>query len=211
MKSLWRKLLTDESGVVISSELALVGTVGVLGMVVGLESVTSSVTSELNDLAGAFGAIDQSFNFRSIRKAGHARVAGSGFNDRGDNCDCIEISQSDVGGLSGSSSLVSGGSVQSNVVQGFVAQTSVCSNTPLVDGTVVQERVLEELPVEKCPEDVIIEEHIIRRRVRSDCDTTLRATPKSTIQTLPPKSKPEVEQETIEIKPKNEIKPKKKS
>lgn len=81
MKNLWQKLLADETGVVLSSEIALVGTVGVLGMVVGLEAVTSSVNSELNDLASAFGAIDQSYNYRSIAKPGHAWVRGSGYND----------------------------------------------------------------------------------------------------------------------------------
>ncbi len=105
MKNLWQQLLADEMGVVLSSELALVGTVGVLGMVAGLEAVTRSVTSELNDLSSAFGAIDQSFNYRGISKAGHARASGSGFNDRGDLGDCVLISQNDVSGASGAGGL----------------------------------------------------------------------------------------------------------
>lgn len=186
MKSLWKKLLMDESGVVISSELALVGTVGVLGMAVGLEAVTSSVTSELNDLASAFGAIDQSFNYRSIGKVGHAWVRGSGFNDRGDFCDCGVISQTDVGGLVGASNIVSG-----EFTQGEVAQAAVVS-APVVQETVVEERVVDEVLVEpevlvECP-DEIIEEHIIRRRVRADCDKTLRVVPKAPKATLQPHS-----------------------
>ncbi len=186
MRSFLEKLLMDESGVVISSELALVGTVGVLGMVVGLEAVTSSVTSELNDLASAFGAIDQSYSYRSIAKPGHAWVRGSGFNDRGDACDCIVISQTDVVGKE----------------QGIVAQQAIVSSAPVLQETVVEERVIDEVLVQpevlvECPEDEIIEEHIIRRRVRADCDKTLRVVPKANMQPLSPNLNPKPQLEPM--------------
>lgn len=175
MKNLWLRLLADETGVILSSEIALIGTVGVLGMVVGLESVTSAVTNELNDLASAFGALDQSYNYRSIRKLGHARVSGSGFNDGRDFCDCELIVQSDVSGQFGQ-----GFSQTNGISQSAVSQSAIVS-APVVREQIIKERVIEEVvepvivnavaPV--CPDDEIIEEHIIRRRVRSDCSTKL--------------------------------------
>lgn len=200
MKSLWKKLWTDETGVVLSSEIALVGTVGVLGMVVGLEAVSCAVTSELNDLASAFGAIDQTYNFRSISKAGHARVSGSGFNDRRDVCDCELISQTDVGGFNGQG----GGSSQALVAQAAVVQTA-----PLVREEIIEERVIDEVIVEPtvitviCPEDEIIEERIIRRRVKADCSTTSTKTIVPRATTAAPKAKaikPQPEPEKVETK-----------
>lgn len=211
MKSLWQKLLADEAGVVLSSEIALVGTVGVLGMVVGLEAVTSSVNSELNDLASAFGAIDQSYNYRSIAKVGHAWVKGSGFNDRGDYCDCDVVVSTDVVGQS-----------SGELVQNSSSQSVVVNSAPVVREEVIEERVVDEVLVEQpqvcpCPEDEIIEEHIIRRRVRSDCDKTLHVVPQT--QVVPqikahkplPTMKPELEKPRPKSQPeKIETKPKKK-
>ncbi len=178
MKDLWQRLLEDETGVILSSEMALVGTVGVLGMVVGLEAVSCAVTTELNDLSSAFGALSQSYNYRSISKAGHARFNGSGFNDSSDVCDCQLITQTDVGGQSGAGFSQGGGFSQS-----FGGQNALVSPAPVVREQVIEERVVDEVLVEPttikaavqdCPDDEIIEEHIIRRRVRADCAKTIR-------------------------------------
>ena len=179
MKSLWKRLFEDETGVVLSAEIALVGTVGVLGMVVGLEAVTSAVNNELNDFASAIGAIDQSYNYRSIAKPSHAWVRGSGYNDRGDFCDCVPLVATDVGGKSG----VCGASEDS------FSQSAVVSTAPVVREQIVQERVIDEVivepaPVVACPEDEIIEEHIIRRRVRADCDKSHKVVPHTKIAPL---------------------------
>lgn len=100
-----RKLFNDEAGFVISAELVLVLTIGVLGMVIGLASLRDSLTSELVDLSAAFGAFDQTFNFRSVSRPsslgigkGHGNVRGSGFADTTDECDCIGITFTDVCG-----------------------------------------------------------------------------------------------------------------
>lgn len=218
MKSLWQKLLADEKGVILSSEIALVGTVGVLGMVVGLEAVTSAVNSELNDFASAIGALDQSYGYRSIAKLGHGWVRGSGFNDRGDFCDCVPIIQSDVFGKSG----IGGFSEATGFSQSSVSQSAVVNSAPVVRDQVIDERVIEEVLVEQpqvcpCPEDEIIEEHIIRRRVRADCDRTLQVVPQTQMvpQTKIPKPqpilKPEIEKPKSKAPPeKTESKPKKK-
>lgn len=99
-----RKLINDEAGFVVSAELVLVLTIAVLGMVVGLTSVRDSLLNEFCDLSSAFGALDQSYNYRGALKAAagtpahHARVYGAGFNDGSDDCDCKNISYPDVCG-----------------------------------------------------------------------------------------------------------------
>jgi hypothetical protein len=89
LKALWN----DQNGFVVSAELVLVMTIAVLAMLVGLHSVSKSVVQELNDVASAFGAIDQSYCFNGLQKCGHSHVSGSGFSDRNDNCDCTIIVQ----------------------------------------------------------------------------------------------------------------------
>ena len=206
MKKMWQKLLADEAGVVLSSELALVGTVGVLGMVVGLDAVTCSVTSELNDLASAFGAIDQGYTYRGVSKASHARANGSGYVDRGDNCDCALITQPDVSGARSP-----GGSSQGGGFSQLTTSENITVNSaPIVREQVLSERVIDEVPVEQQPakeavpawrDDDIIEEHIIRRRVRSDCDTTTIEIPKSKSTKAMPRLQPEPEPTKAEANP----------
>jgi hypothetical protein len=47
LKTLWN----DESGVILSAEIVLVGTILVLGMITGLVELQSSVIGELQDVA----------------------------------------------------------------------------------------------------------------------------------------------------------------
>ncbi|MGZ0172179.1 MAG: hypothetical protein ACKVHE_21770 [Planctomycetales bacterium] len=89
-------LLNDEAGFIISAELILVMTIGVLAMVVGLTAVRDAVIHELNDLSHAFGAVSQSYNVTGLKKCSgdggsHAYVQGFGFNDSEDECDCHVI------------------------------------------------------------------------------------------------------------------------
>lgn len=101
----FEKLWSEETGLVLSAELVLVLTIGVLAMVVGLNAVASSLNQELNDIAGAFGAIDQTYAysgfvnplgygsaFGAVGTCGsHSFVRGSGYIDAADACDCSEI------------------------------------------------------------------------------------------------------------------------
>lgn len=74
LKSLWK----DESGVVVSAETVLVGTVGVLGAVAGLSQVSHAVDAELKEVSFAIRSLDQSYGY-----CGHqtccAWTAGSSF------------------------------------------------------------------------------------------------------------------------------------
>lgn len=59
MRELLKKLVQDENGMIISSEIVLVGTILVLGSIVGLASLSHAVTHELNDVAQA---CDKAYN-----------------------------------------------------------------------------------------------------------------------------------------------------
>ncbi len=171
MKNLWQRLLEDETGVIVSSELALVGTVGVLGMVVGLESVSTAVTQELTDLSSAYRSLNQSYSYRSISKDQHARFSGSCFTDAGAG-----------GGILGTADVngQQGGSANSQTVFGNSAQTVSTNSIQVLRGQAFEE-VIEEVPVTiksveaVCPDDEIIEEHVIRRRVKANSAATLDA------------------------------------
>jgi hypothetical protein len=83
-------LADDEAGFILSGELVLILTIGVLSMVVGLNACSKSVVQELNDVAQAIGAVEQTFYYKGMR--GHkACVNGSCFNDSQDECDCAVI------------------------------------------------------------------------------------------------------------------------
>lgn len=59
MRELLKKLIKDENGMIISSEIVLVGTILVIGSIVGLASLSHAVNNELNDVARA---CDKSYN-----------------------------------------------------------------------------------------------------------------------------------------------------
>jgi hypothetical protein len=71
-------LLRDDRGLVLSSEMVLVGTLGVIGATVGLKAAADSVDAELRDFARAIRSLDQSYCFEGTRGCG-AWTAGSSF------------------------------------------------------------------------------------------------------------------------------------
>ena len=79
-------LIHDEAGFIVSAELVLVATVGVLAMVVGLSEVALNVNNELEDIGSAFGSINQTFVQKGV--LGHQGYsAGTEFKDNADHCD----------------------------------------------------------------------------------------------------------------------------
>jgi len=62
MLGLLKKLWNDDAGFVLSSELMLIATIVVLSVIVGLSEVSLAINSELNDVAHAFGAVNQGYN-----------------------------------------------------------------------------------------------------------------------------------------------------
>ena len=88
-----KKFWNDESGVIISAELVLVLTIAVLSMVVGLAEVATAVNTELNDVANAIGALNQTYAFGGFGSlpGGTTKIKGytfgSAWGDTIDDCD----------------------------------------------------------------------------------------------------------------------------
>ena len=105
-----RNLFNDENGFLISAELVLIFTLVFCAVAVGVSVVRDSLVQELGDVAEAIGALDQSYNYRSISASidpngNHATCAGSGFNDEEDDCDCRGITLTATTGKSDPSTL----------------------------------------------------------------------------------------------------------
>ncbi len=58
---IFNALATDENGFIVSAEIVLVGTILVLGVIVGLTELSYGVNQELEDLGSAIGSINQSY------------------------------------------------------------------------------------------------------------------------------------------------------
>ena len=86
MQNLITKLYNDEAGFIVSSELVLVATIGVLAMIVGLAEVSHNVNQELEDVGTAVGRMNQSYTYNGFSGA-KGKVAGSEFRDTTDVCD----------------------------------------------------------------------------------------------------------------------------
>lgn len=86
MTHLLNQLHADDAGFIVSSELVLVATIVVLGLIVGLAEVANNVNQELEDVGSAFGQINQTYVIQGA--TGHkAWIAGSHFHDAADDCD----------------------------------------------------------------------------------------------------------------------------
>lgn len=58
-----QQLWCDEGGLVLSAEAVTIGTVGVIGAVVGLNAASTAVDQELKEFAGAIRSLDQSYGY----------------------------------------------------------------------------------------------------------------------------------------------------
>ncbi len=93
LRTLCKKLIANESGLILSAELVLVLTIAVIGMVTGLACIQQAVVYELNDVGLAFSSLNQTYwtpsyrggwkNFGGGRKS---FVAGSSFIDAFNGC-----------------------------------------------------------------------------------------------------------------------------
>ncbi len=91
------RLFNDEAGFLISAELVLIFTLVFCAVAVGVAMVKDAVATEFSDVAEAIGALNQSYNFRSLQaeasmgSTDHATCTGSGFVDEADDCDCVGL------------------------------------------------------------------------------------------------------------------------
>lgn len=79
MTNLLTALWNDEQGFLVSSELIIISTILVLGLMVGLSSLQSALVFELQDLAFAFSSLNQSFAFPGFFGCRGSFVGGSFF------------------------------------------------------------------------------------------------------------------------------------
>jgi len=86
MSAIWRSLLRDERGFVITAELVLISTVLILGLVAALSAVKAAVAGELGDVANSIGSLNQSYYTHGFRGCG-SRIYGSSFLDQEDSSD----------------------------------------------------------------------------------------------------------------------------
>jgi hypothetical protein len=87
MTHIFTKLINDEAGFIVSAELILVATIAVLGVVVGLSEIAYGVNNELEDVASAFGSVNQSFYVNGTHSDDKACTTGSRYEDEPDICD----------------------------------------------------------------------------------------------------------------------------
>jgi len=59
----------DDSGFIVSTESLLLGTIGVLGSIVGLANVRNAVAQELGDFSQAVAFLSQDYAFTSVTSA----------------------------------------------------------------------------------------------------------------------------------------------
>lgn len=63
MKKLVSLFAKSEDGFLVSTELVILATITVIGLIVGIAEVRNQVVSELGDVALAFGQLDQTYTF----------------------------------------------------------------------------------------------------------------------------------------------------
>ena len=92
LRNFWK----DECGFIVSSELVLIATICVIGLIAGLVEIQWAVVGELNDVSDALGSLNQTYQFAgftSVKQFGtggnriKGQVAGSLFVDTVDECD----------------------------------------------------------------------------------------------------------------------------
>lgn len=82
-----RRWLREESGFILSTESVLLGTLTVLGLIVGLAEVRNAAVEELGDYSQAVAWLSQDFEFTSVTSSNVAGIesAGSQFSDTDDD------------------------------------------------------------------------------------------------------------------------------
>lgn len=63
MLRLFTSLYRDDAGFIVSAELVLIATILVIGLVVGLSTVSSGINGELQDVGSAFSSVNQGYSF----------------------------------------------------------------------------------------------------------------------------------------------------
>ncbi len=65
--NLLQKLLHDEHGFIITTELVIIATLLVIGLITGIQCLQAAVVSELKDVGAAIGSLNQSYSYSGMR------------------------------------------------------------------------------------------------------------------------------------------------
>jgi Flp pilus assembly pilin Flp len=90
--TLVRKFWSDRNGFIISTELVLVATILVIGMITGVTTIRDAVVQEMGDVAAGIGKLNQSYAYGFVT-AHHAVTAGGKFYDFADDCEDCRLFQ----------------------------------------------------------------------------------------------------------------------
>jgi len=84
LHALWQ----DEAGFVITSELLIIVTIAVIGMIVGYVAIRDALVQELGDVSAAIGALDQTYFYNGVSNSCSGAITnGARFTDARDQCD----------------------------------------------------------------------------------------------------------------------------
>jgi hypothetical protein len=98
MKNMFQGFLRSEDGFLLSSEALLIGTITVIGLLVGLVTIRDSVVQELGDFGQAISLLDQGYTYTGVTDSTtSASTYGSLFADTEDLGDVIAAT--DAGGV----------------------------------------------------------------------------------------------------------------
>lgn len=154
MKTLWNKLIANESGLILSAELVLILTIGVIGMVTGLACVQQAVVYELNDLGLAFSSLNQTYwtptyrgGWKRFCGGNKSFVAGSSF---------IDIYDCGAGVQGSSMAPVAGGFGVTSEINAGVACPPIplpanCWSPPVLAPQPMPPSPISGVPCEACP------------------------------------------------------------
>lgn len=90
----------DEQGVIVATELILIGTLLVLGLVAALAVVRAAIVTELGDFASSIGTMSQTYSVGGTAAADGSFTGGSAFSDAADSADDVGPGGQQVGGSS---------------------------------------------------------------------------------------------------------------
>ncbi len=65
--NLFQKLLHDEHGFIITTELVIIATLLVIGLITGIQCLQAAVVAELKDVGDAIGSLNQSYSYSGMR------------------------------------------------------------------------------------------------------------------------------------------------
>lgn len=94
--SVWKHLWNDEAGFTVSTELALLATMVVIGLIVGIDTLRVAVVQEFGDLGMALGELNQSYSYPGVACPVGAAV-GSDYADQTDLCEGADTADAPPG------------------------------------------------------------------------------------------------------------------